>query len=154
MKRVTRNITIVWRAERLIAQRRLAILRKQMTAVAVAGLVGLFGLVMLCLAAYFALEPMLGAPVAALVVALANLLIAIVLANWASGLSAEDDIAPVAEVRDIALEDLEAEAGDVAEEVRGVVDDVRQIARNPLSVFSSDMISPLLAALLKALRKG
>ena len=81
MKRVTRNITIVWRAERLIAQRRLAVLRKQMTAVAIAGLVGLFGLAMLCLAAYFALEPMLGAPVAALVVALANFLLAIVLAN-------------------------------------------------------------------------
>ena len=112
------------------------------------------GLVMLCLAAYLALEPMLGAPMAALVVALANLLIALLLANWASKLSAEDEIAPVAEVRDIALEDLEAEAGDVADEVRGVVNDVRGIAKNPISVFSSDMLAPLLSALLKALRKG
>ena len=51
-------------------------------------------------------------------------------------------------------EDLEAEAGDVADEVRSVADDVRQIARNPLSAFSSDLMSPLLSALLKALRKG
>lgn len=154
MKRVTRNLTIVWRAERLIAQRRFAVIRKQTAAVAFAGMIAVFGLAMLDVAAFFALRPSLGAPLAALVVALANFVLAGLLAHWASGLSAENEIAPVAEVRDIALEDLEAEAEDLASEVRRAADDVRRVARDPLGAFAPGLVSPLLSAVLKALKKG
>ncbi|SLN52483.1 hypothetical protein PSA7680_02753 [Pseudoruegeria aquimaris] len=153
MKRVVRNLTIILRCESLIARRRLAVARRQIVFIAFAGLVAVLGLVMLNVAAYQALAASLGAPLAAFLVALGNFAVAGVLALLAGREDAEGDVAAVAEVRDMAVADLEAELELAQEEVLAVVGDLRRIGRDPLGA-ASGLAMPLLAALLKHLGKS
>ena len=73
MNRISRNLSLLWRTESLIVQRRATAVRKQMGLLAVAGLIAIFGLAMLGIAAFFALKPFVGEASAALIVGVADL---------------------------------------------------------------------------------
>ena len=70
MNRISRNVSIIFRSERLIAQRRFAVLRRQTGFMAAAGIVAGIGLIMLNAAAYLALSTKVSTPLAALIVAI------------------------------------------------------------------------------------
>jgi hypothetical protein len=55
MNRISRNISIALRSERLIVQRKMEVIRTQTGLMAAAGLVAGIGLIMINVAAYFAL---------------------------------------------------------------------------------------------------
>ena len=152
MNRITRNLSILYRSERLIAQRQLAVLRKQTGLMAAAGLIAGLGIIMLNMSAYLALAESFSKPTAALIVAVANLALAGLLIVYAQGQSAEKDIEPVTEVRDMALEDLEAEAQAVADEARAVVEDVKGIARDPLGAVMPGIMGTAAKAALKSMK--
>ena len=152
MNRITRNLSILYRSERLIAQRQLAVLRKQTGLMAAAGLVAGLGIIMLNVSAFFALAGSFSNPIAALIVAVVNLAIAGFLIVYAQGQSAEKDIEPVTEVRDMALEDLEAEAQAVADEARAVVEDVKSVARDPLGAVMPGIMGTAAKAALKSMK--
>ena len=84
MSRISRNISIILRSERLIAQRRMAVLRRQTGMMAAAGIAAGVGLVMLNVAAFFAHVEHLSQPLSALIVALANMAIAAILISAAN----------------------------------------------------------------------
>ena len=65
---------------------------------------------------------------------------------------AEKDIEPVTEVRDMALQDLEAEAQAVADEARAVVEDVKGIARDPLGAVMPGIMGAAAKAALKSVK--
>jgi hypothetical protein len=152
MNRITRNLTILYRSERLIAKRQLAVLRRQTGLMAAAGLVAGLGIIMLNLSAYLALAQSYSQPTAALMVALANLVFAGLLIVYAQNQSAEREIEPVTEVRDMALEDLESEAQAVADEARAVVDEVRSIARDPLGAVMPGIMGTAAKAAMKSMK--
>jgi hypothetical protein len=108
---------------------------------------------MLNIAAFLALEAHLSAPIAALIVALANLALAAVLVSMAGRMNADAELGPITEVRDLALEDLEAEMQGVATEARDVANSVRSLARDPFGAAGVSAIGPLLSFLIKTLRK-
>jgi hypothetical protein len=118
MSRISRNISIILRSERLIAQRRMAVLRRQTGMMAAAGIAAGVGLIMLNVAAYFALDEHLSQPLSALIVALANMAIAALLISTANKQNADAEVSGVAEVRDMAMEDLEMEVQEATEEVK------------------------------------
>ncbi|WP_299643048.1 phage holin family protein [uncultured Ruegeria sp.] len=153
MNRISRNISIALRAERLIAQRHMAVIRNQTGLMAAAGLVAGIGLIMINVAAFFALNASLSSQVSALIVALANFGLAVVLAVAASRMSADADVQGATEVRDMAIEDLEAELTQAATEVKEVVTDIRQMVRNPLGAVLPGVVGPLAEALLKSGKK-
>jgi membrane protein implicated in regulation of membrane protease activity len=153
MNRISRNISIALRAERLIAQRHLAVIRNQTGLMAAAGLVAGIGLIMVNVAAYFALSTSLTPYWAALIVALVNFLLAFVLAVSASRLSADADVNGATEVRDMALEDLEAEVMSAVAEVRDVASDIRRVVKNPLGAALPALVVPLVDTLLKSGKK-
>lgn len=153
MSRISRNVSIIWRSERLIAQRRLAVLRRQTGLMAAAGVVAGVGLIMLNVAAYLALSTRMEPALAALIVAIVNLGLAGVLVSIASNASADAEVAPVEEVRDLAMEDLEAEIKDATEEVRDVAESVRRLARDPLGLVGSSAVGAILTSVLKAIKK-
>lgn len=72
-RRIWRNLSVILRTERLIARRRMAVLRGQSTLLAFGGLIGIIGLVMLDIAALTALREVISPPLAALTVALVTL---------------------------------------------------------------------------------
>lgn len=153
MNRLSRNLSIILRAERLIAQRRMAVLRRQTVMMGAAGIVGLLGLIMLDGAAYFALVEHLSRPMSALIVSLVNIVFAAILVSMAHNQNAEQEVASVAEVRDMAVADLEMELQSAAEEAKSIAQNLQSAARDPLGMIAPGLLSALVAALVKALKK-
>lgn len=91
--------------------------------------------------------------VAALIVAMVNLILAAVLISLAKSMSADGDIREVSEVRDMAVADREDEVQQATDEVRDLADNVRKMARDPFGSSALHVLGPLLSMLLKNLRK-
>ncbi len=148
MNRIGRNLTIIYRTERLITRRRLAVLRQQTVLMALAGLAALAGLILLNVTLYLALANQLSPTASAGILTAGNLLLAAALALLAGRTNVEEEVAPAVEVRDIAIADIEDELEGMATEARDVVNAVKGLASNPLGSLSS-LLVPLIAAALK-----
>jgi len=150
MNRISRNLTILFRTERLIARRQMAVLQAKTGLVAFAGLVAGLAIIMLNVAAYLALGTVMAAHFAALTVALANAALALVLVLLASRMSADKELEPAIEMRDLALTEIEADLNEVADEARELTRNVSRMARDPLGTALPALIGPLLSLLLKS----
>ncbi|PYG28004.1 phage holin family protein [Pelagimonas varians] len=152
MSRISRNISIIIRSERLIAQRHLAVLRQQTIMIAAAGIAAGVGLIMLNVSAYLALSDIVSQSAAALIVAVVNVVLAGILIAVAGKSNVEQETAPVAEVRDMALEDLEAEILSAAAEAKAATDALRQMAKNPLGTIAPGLAGTVVSAVVKNLK--
>ncbi|WP_419738119.1 hypothetical protein [Ruegeria sp.] len=148
MSRLSRNLVTIYRTERLIARRRLAVMQQQTILMVLAGIAALAGLVALNVAIFFALDALMSSAGAAAVLAAGNLVLAALLVLFARRTSVEDEIAPAVEVRDMAIVDVEDEMEEMATEAREVVQAVKSIGANPLGSLPA-LLVPLLTALLK-----
>jgi len=148
MKRISRNLTTIYRTERLITRRRLAVVRQQTVMMALAGIAVLAAMVLLNVSLFFALQSWMSSAASAAVLALGNLCLAGVLMLIARHTSAEEDIAPAVELRDMAIADIEDELDDMAVEAREVVQAVKGFAANPLGSLPA-LLVPILASVLK-----
>ena len=146
MKRVARNVSIIMRTERLIAQRHTAVLVRRAGLTAAAGLVAGLAIIMLNLSGYLALSEIMSPALAACMVALANLLIAALLMALAGRVAVGDDTQTAAELRDMAIEDIEAE-------LEGTVNDLRNMARDPLGMVAPGLMGAVAKTILKTAKK-
>ena len=153
MSRISRNIQIIFRAEKLIARRQMATAGRKAGFIGVAALMGGTALVFLNIAGYLALAASMAPALAALIVAGVNLVLAGLLVALAGNQNAESEIAAVSEVRDMAMADLEGEMQEATDEARDLVRNVRKIARDPFSAFGLNMLLPLIGLLLENLRR-
>lgn len=150
MSRISRNISIILRAERLIAQRHVAVAARRTGFYAAAGLAVGLAVIMLNVAGFFWLSASLSKPLAALIMAGANLLLALILALMANTQSAQADTTAAVELRDMALQDIETEFKDTLSDARNTVSGIR---RDPLGALSPEIISAVLGALVKYARR-
>lgn len=148
MNRIGRNLTIIYRTERLITRRQLAVLRQQTVLMALAGLAALAGLVLLNLTLYFVLAARVSPAGAAGLLTAGNLLLAGLLAMLAGRMNVDQEVAPAVEVRDLAIADIEDELEGMATEAREVVTAVKGLASNPLGSLTT-LLVPVIAAALK-----
>ncbi|MEP4033743.1 phage holin family protein [Roseibium polysiphoniae] len=160
MESTVRNLRIIWRAELLIIEAKLQVAAKKIGATAFAGLVLIFGLAMLNVAGFFALEEIWGPSYAALAVAGADFLVATILLLWASGLKTGPELELAKEVRDAGLEELEAKAEDLQEEIGrtrdeliGLKNSLTSFAKNPLDGALAGLLTPILTLLIKSMSK-
>ncbi|MBL4599335.1 MAG: phage holin family protein [Rhizobiaceae bacterium] len=153
MNRISRNISIIVRTERLIAQRRFSVLRRQTGFMVAAGVVAGIGLVMLNTAAYFALAESMSQANSALIVSLVNIAIAVILFIIANKINADREVEAVAELRDMAIEELEMDMNEAAEEVKAVVQSVRNMARDPFGAIAPGMLGTIASVIIKSLKK-
>ena len=156
MSRVRRNLQLLWRSERVMAEARLKLISRKLVLAVIAGIACLIAVSMLNLAAYWALITVVSKPLAALIVALVNIVIAGLLIAIAQGLQPGPEEEMLREVRDIALGDLGSEVDDVQaqllqlrEDVEGVRASVTQFVQRPLDALSPTMIMPALSAIAK-----
>ncbi|WP_170763918.1 hypothetical protein [Ruegeria lacuscaerulensis] len=149
MSRISRNISIILRAERLIAQRQVAVAAKRTGFYAAAGLAVGLAVIMLNVAGFFWLTATLSKPLSALIIAGANLALALILALVANSMSAETDTTAAVELRDMALHDIEAEIRDNLSDARNTVAGLR---RDPVGVLTPEIVSALLRTLIKFAR--
>ncbi|CTQ76656.1 phage holin family protein [Roseibium alexandrii] len=160
MESIVRTMRIIWRAELLIIEAKLNVATKRIGATAFAGLIFVFGLAMLNVAGFFALQEPWGPIYAALGVAAADFLIAILLVLWASRLTTGPELDLARDVRDAGLQELEAKAEDIQDEVEAVRDELLALknslvsfSRNPLDGTLNSLLTPLLTLLIKSLSK-
>lgn len=147
MNRISRNLTTVYRTERLIARRRFAVVQQQTIMMVVAGIAGLAGLILLDISLFFVLKTWLSSAAAAALLSLSNLLLAGLLVLVAKRSNVEQEIAPAIEVRDMAIADIEEELEEMATEAREVVEAVKNFGANPLGSLPA-LLVPILTAIL------
>ncbi len=149
MSRLSRNLVTIYRTERLIARRRLAVVQQQTILMGIAGIAAFSALVLLNVSLFFALQNTMSPASAAAWLALGNLVVAGVLVLIARRSSIEDEVAPAVEVRDMAIADIEDELEEMATEAREVVQAVKSIGSNPLGSLTTVLV-PLISMLIKS----
>ena len=159
MNNITRNLHLLWRAERVLAQARLKLLTRKVVLGAIAGISGLFAWGMLNFAAFFALEPVTGKAWAACIVGAAGLALAAILVAIAQGLQPAPEEDMVVEVRNMALAEIEGEVDEVQQKLLQVRDDVQGVRENiaafvsrPADILSPALIGPIVATIMKLLK--
>jgi len=159
MKNITRNLHLLWRTERILAEARLKLLTRKLILGIIAGIAGLFAWGMLNIATYFALEPAMGKAWAACIVGISGVVIAAILIAFAQGLQSAPEEDMVVEVRNMALAEIEGEVDDVQQKLLQVRDDVEGVRENiaafvnrPSDIFSPALIGPILTTIMKLLK--
>ena len=151
MERFAHSIKVLWRSERLLRQNEIRLATQQIQARALAGLVAVFGLVMLSLAGFFALVPYWGQALAALGVGGTDLVLAALLVAYARSLKPAPEIEMVREMRAMAIADIEEEVAQAQDQLVTLKDDVRRFVRNPVDALLPGAIGPLLGAIARGL---
>ena len=150
MQSVFRHVRVLWRAERAIVETQFNVLLRRALLYAFAGLIALFALAMLNVAAYFFFVPHWGPLWAALAVALGDLVVALIVVLIALSTKPGPELAAAQELRNLALEGLEAEFAPLQERLSWVT----RAAREPLEFPLQTILVPLVASIVRALRKG
>lgn len=148
---ISRTLTVLLRAERLIAARRVSVFRRQTMLMVIAGVFVAVAIVMANVAAYQGLAMVVSPALAALLVALGNLLAAGILGFIASRAARERELASAIEMRDMAYDALEHQVDGLVGELRGTAHELRVFARDPLGAILPGAIGPILNALLALL---
>jgi cobalamin synthase len=147
MNSLTRNLNILWRSERLLAEAEWRRSSRQITILVLAGVFGLLALIMLNVAGFYWLATTYGTAQAALAVAAADIVIAALLAVSAQSLKTAPETNMIREFRDSALTEIETEAEAFQTHLVQIRDDVKTIGAT-VSKVASDPIGSLSPALL------
>ncbi|WFU75385.1 phage holin family protein [Bradyrhizobium sp. CB2312] len=142
---VVKNLRVLWRTDRIIADIRLRHLLTGLGLRAFAALIAAFGLLMLELSAYFALVQIWSAIAAAAILGATNFLIAGILFVVAGRPPSGRDIELANEIHGTSIEALQLEARALQAQVSGAV-------HHPLSTIVPVLV-PLIAIIVKSLRK-
>ena len=156
METLVRNLKLLWKSDRMLAEIRLKLVAQKIVLFVLAGLGGLFALGMLNMAVFFAIQETLGSAIAALLVGLGNLLLAGILLLVVQRLDTGPETKVVEEVREMALANIEAEAKAFQSELRLVRDEIADmrsgitsLVKNPMDVLTPRLLLPATAALAK-----
>ena len=142
---IVRNLRVLWRTDRMIAEMRLRHMLVGLSLRAFAALIATFGLLMFELAAYFALVQVLSAIAAAAILAAVNLAIALLLLFIASRRSLGQELTLANEIHDSAIDALQVEA-------QAAQSQVDRLLHHPLEGVLP-LIVPLITAAINHLRK-
>lgn len=149
MQLLFRHLRVLWRAERIIAETRLRVLLRRSMLYAFAGLIAVFGLAMLNVAAYFFLHGLWGPIWAALAAALGDFVIAIIVVLIALAIRPGPELPAALELRDVSMQGLEAEIGPLQDRFAWL----SRAARDPFEAVLP-MLIPLITSIVRGLRKG
>ncbi len=149
MEHFIRSFKVLWRSERLLRRNELRLVTQRLQCNALAGLVALFGIIMLSLSLFFALAPYIGNALAALTVGVIAIALAALLVAYGRALKPAAEVAMVAEMRDMAMSDIESELTKAEAEISKLRSEVRRFVRNPLEALLPSVIVPLMGAVAK-----
>lgn len=142
---IVKNLRLLWRTDRIIAEMRLRHMLVSLGLRAFAALIAAFGLLMFELAAYFALVQVLSAIVAAAILGAVNFAIALILLLLASRRSLGQELTLANEIHDSAIDALQVEA-------RATQSQVNRLLHHPLEGVLP-LLVPLITAAINHLRK-
>lgn len=155
-----RDLQVLRKADMLIGKIWLSVLARRFGLSVLAALIGVFGLGMLNVAGYNALQSSLGIVWAASVVALVDFAIAAMVLLIAARSHPGPEIELAFELRKTALESIHEDARDLkltieamTQEIRNVKQSVSALVHNPLDVAAEKLLVPAALSVLRGLRK-
>lgn len=143
---VVKNLRALWRTDRIIAELRLRHMLVGLGLRAFAALIAAFGLLMLELAAYFALVQIWSAISAAAILGVVNFVIAAVLFVIAGRPPAGRELELANEIHGSAVEALQTEARGMQQQFAGMVS-------HPLNSALPLILVPLITIIVRSLKK-
>jgi len=143
---VVKHLRALWRTDRIIADIRLRQMLTSLGLRAFAALIAAFGLLMLELAAYFALVQIWSAILAAAILGAVNFAIAAILLAIAARPPSGRDLELASEIHASSIEALQLEARALQSQVSGAI-------HHPLNGVLPLLIVPLITIVLKSLKK-
>ena len=143
---VVKNLRVLWRTDRIIADIRMRHLLVGLGLRAFAALIAAFGLLMLELAAYFALVQVCSAISAAAILGAVNFVIAGILLVIAARPPGGRELELASEIHASSIDALQLEARALQSQLSGVV-------HHPLNGVLPLLIAPLITIIIKSLRK-
>ena len=152
MERLIHSLKVFWRAERLLRSNEIELSIKKVMLGAGAGLVALFGLVMLSVAVFFALAPIWGEALAALSIASVDFILALLMIMWARSMKPAAETKMVQEVHEMALSEIELEIALADTELTALKNEVQGFVRNPVDALLPSVIGPLVSGAAKGLK--
>jgi hypothetical protein len=149
LQAISRYLRILWRAEVIIAQTRLRVMIRSCALYGLSVVVAAFGLGMLNVAGFVALEPRWGLMWAAITVALGDFTLALIILAVALTTRPPSELNSALDLRQAATEGLEAELGPLQERLAWL----SRLARDPADAAFAGFLIPLVTAIIRALRK-
>jgi hypothetical protein len=143
---IVKNLRVLWRADRVIAEIRMRHMLIGLGLRAFAALIAAFGLLMLELSAYFALVQVWSAIIAAAILGGVNFVIAAILFMIAARPPAGRELELASEIHNSAVDALQIEARAVQSQFSGMV-------HHPLNSALPMLLVPLITIIVRSLKK-
>ena len=143
---VVKNLRVLWRTDRIIADIRMRHLLIGLGLKAVAALIAAFGLLMLELSAYFALVQIWSAISAAAILGAVNFAIAAILFAIAARPPSGRELELASEIHGSSVDALQLEARALQSQLSGMI-------HHPLNGILPLLIVPLITIIIKSLKK-
>lgn len=143
---IVKNLRVLWRADRIIADIRMRHMLIGLGLRAFAALIAAFGLLMLELSAYFALVQIWSAIIAAAILGGVNFVIAAILFMIAARPPAGRELELASEIHNSAVDALQIEARAVQSQFSGMV-------HHPLNSALPMVLVPLITIIVRSLKK-
>ena len=143
---VVKNLRVLWRTDRIIADIRMRHLLIGLGLKAVAALIAAFGLLMLELSAYFALVQIWSAISAAAILGAVNFAIAAILSAIAARPPSGRELELASEIHGSSVDALQLEARALQSQLSGMI-------HHPLNGILPLLIVPLITIIIKSLKK-
>lgn len=154
-----RHLQVLSKVDSLIARIWLSVMARRFALLTLAGLIAVFGLGMADLAGFYQLQVSLGSVWAAAIVALADFVVAALIAIYAGSAKPGPEIELAMEVRSLAIKslqedahNLEASARGLTQQIRDAKDTIAGLVSNPLDAAAQKLLIPAVIAVVKGLR--
>lgn len=155
---IVRDLQVLAKADSLIGRIWLNVLARRFGLFALAGLVAVFGLGMANVAGFYGLQQSLGPVWAAAIVAVADLIIALIIVLLGRSIRPGPEIELAFDVRKMAVEAIQADSRDIKDTVDSLGQQIRQtkdtiagFVHRPLDTAAEHLLVPAVLSLVRGL---
>ncbi|MDP2409337.1 MAG: phage holin family protein [Pseudolabrys sp.] len=156
---IVRDLQVLGKADSLIGRIWLNVMARRFGLFALAGLVGVFGLGMANVAGFYGLQQSWGPVWAAAIVAVADLIIALIIVFLGRSIRPGPEIELAFDVRKMALDAIQADARDIkgtvdlfGEQIRQTKDTISGFVHRPLDTAAEHLLVPAVLSIVRGLR--
>jgi hypothetical protein len=159
IENIVRDLQVLGKADSLIGKIWLNVMARRFGLFALAGQVAVFGLGMANVAGFFGLQQSWGPVWAAAIVAVADLIIALIIALLGRSIRPGPEIELAFDVRKMAIEAIEADTRDIKNTVDSLGQQIRQtrdaiagFVHRPLDTAAEHLLVPAVLSIVRSLR--
>ena len=154
-----RDLQVLWKADSLIGKIWFNFVARRFGLFVFAGLIAVFGLGMINIAGFYALQVSVGSVWAAVIVAIADFVLAVIIMLVARNSEPGSEMELAFDVRKMAIDAIQTDARDLkvtvdalGQEIRDAKDTIAGFIHNPLDAALQNLLIPTAVSIIKGLR--